>query len=310
MTDRSDLIMTLGKVLIAAAWADHDLAHEEVNSLKDLLFHLPDLNARGWAELDIYLHSPVTPQERERLVEDLASQIRTERDRKLALEYLEALVHADGSLPAEEEQVFAEIREAIEQADTGVLGLMGSLVGSAVSRRSAAAADYPNRERHLEDFVRNRIYYSLSRRLHLEERDLLSELPEGRLRTLSLAGGLMARIAHVDKDISDEELTLIVRALQQDWDLSQEEATFVAGVATTEVATKLDRYRLTREFYEATERKQRLDFLRTLFEVAAADGKASHDEIEEIRTISRAFKLTHREFIEAKLTLPKERRAS
>jgi hypothetical protein len=36
---------------------------------------------------------------------------------------------------------------------------------------------------------------------------------------------------------------------------------------------------------------------------------ASYDEIEEIRVIARSLKLSHRQFIEAKLKLPPDRRA-
>lgn len=310
MSNRPDLIMSLGKVLIAAAWSDHDLAIEEVNSLKDLLFHLPGLTANQWAELEIYLHSPVKEAERERLVAELQRQIRSERDRKLALNALTELVEADGELGQEERATFDQIRSAIEEANTGVIGAVGSLMTSAVRRRSQAAADYPNREDRLGDFVRNRVYYSVRQRLRMGEAELSSELSEDRLRTLSLAGGLMARVAHVDEQVSDDELAAMVKALHREWDLTDEEAAFVAGVAVTEIASDLDGYRLSREFYEATSREDRLRFLEVLFEVAAADGQASHQEIEDIRSIARTLKLTHREFIEAKLTLPKDKRAS
>lgn len=310
MANRSELILTLGKVLIAAAWSDHDLAVEEVNSLKDLLFHLPGLTSNQWAELDIYLHSPVGEAERERLVQELQDQIRNERDRELALEALTELVQADGELGRDEQTAFDEIQAAIQGASTGVLGAVGGLMGGALQRRSQAAADYPNREDRLEDFVRNRVYYTVRQRLRMGEAELTSELSEDRLRTLSLAGGLMARVAHVDEQISDDELGAMVDALREEWDLTDDEAAFVAGVAVTEIAADLDGYRLSREFYEATRREDRLHFLEVLFEVAAADGQASHREIEDIRAIARTLKLTHREFIEAKLTLPKEKRAS
>jgi hypothetical protein len=42
--------------------------------------------------------------------------------------------------------------------------------------------------------------------------------------------------------------------------------------------------------------------------VAAADGHASYDEIEEIRQISRTLKLPHEAFIDAKLRVPREQR--
>lgn len=84
----------------------------------------------------------------------------------------------------------------------------------------------------------------------------------------------------------------------------------MAGVAATEIAGELDGYRLSREFYEATTREARLGFLEALFHVAAADGEASHEEIEDIRRIARTLKLTHSEFIDAKLTLPRDKRAT
>ncbi|MFP3855320.1 MAG: TerB family tellurite resistance protein [Anaerolineales bacterium] len=310
MPPRSDLIFSLGKVMIAAAWADHDLSEEEVNSLKDLLFHLPELNASQWAELDIYLHSPVSEAERDRLLEELQRQIRTDSDKELALEALESVAEADQESGQTEQQVFNEIREAIETADTGVVGLLGGLMTGAIQRRGRATSDFPNREEKLDDFVRNRIYYSLVQRMKRDPGAVSLDIPEDQLRTLSLAGGLMARVAHVDAEVTENELQAIVEALTTYWQLGEEAALFVAGVATSEIANDLDLYRLTREFYEATDRDQRLHFLEVLFQVAAADGQATHEEIEEIRRITRTLKLSHRNFINAKLTLPKERRSS
>ena len=105
------LIMTLAKVLIAAAWADGELTHEEVNSMKDLLWRLPQLSARDWASLQIYIDSPVGGAERARLVSELQQAIRTSRDRDLVLATVEDLMHADGEVSEAEEQVAGEIRE-------------------------------------------------------------------------------------------------------------------------------------------------------------------------------------------------------
>ena len=88
------LIMTLAKVLIAAAWADGELSHEEVNSMKDLLWRLPQISARDWASLQIYIDSPVGNAERARLVSDLQQAIRTAGDRDLVLATLDQLMHA------------------------------------------------------------------------------------------------------------------------------------------------------------------------------------------------------------------------
>ncbi len=67
-----NLIVSLAKVLIAAAWADGELNNEEVNIMKDLLYQLPTGSASGnsfytareWSEIEMYLDSPVPPEER------------------------------------------------------------------------------------------------------------------------------------------------------------------------------------------------------------------------------------------------------
>ena len=57
-----------------------------------------------------------------------------------------------------------------------------------------------------------------------------------------------------------------------------------------------------------TTESERLDFIDVLFDVAAADGALSFEETEEIRTIAYVLKLTHRQFIDAKLKVPAELR--
>lgn len=44
--------------------------------------------------------------------------------------------------------------------------------------------------------------------------------------------------------------------------------------------------------------------------MADADGGVSYREIEEVRSIARSLKLAHEDFIAAKQTIPRERRAT
>jgi uncharacterized tellurite resistance protein B-like protein len=298
------LILTLAKVLIAAAWSDGELAVEEINSMKDLLYQIPQLSARQWASLSMYIESPVDDAERARLVEELRSDIRTEQDKELALTTLDAMVAADGRTTDQEESAVTGIKAAVETVDVGFLT---NLVKGLAGRRSQTVANAPNREEYLEDFIRNKVYYGVRRRLDLGEAEI--DLSEKQLRTLSLAGGIMAQIAHINPQITDDEVERMVDALETYWHLSTEQAAFVASVAISETASLLDRYRLTREFADACAYEERVEFLDVLFAVAAADGMASYEEIEEIRQIAQILKLTHEEFIEAKLKLPDDQRA-
>jgi uncharacterized tellurite resistance protein B-like protein len=315
MPDKN-LILTLAKVIIAAAWADGEMALEEINSLKDLLFQLPysgfktgaRTTAREWATLEIYIESPVDAAERARLVEALQATLQTPEDKALALAALENLIWADGVVTEEEQRVAKEIRAAIEAVSVGTLAQLGRLIRGPVQRRSQAVAGAPDREEFLDDFIKNRVYYAVCRRLDLGATELT--IPEADLRKLSLAGGLMAQVAHVDREVTEGEFDAMVKSLQAGWDITGEAAALVAEVAVSRVGADLDHYRTAREFFSSTTEDERIRFLEVLFAVADADGYVSHDEIEEIRRVATSLKLTHRQFIDAKLTIPGERRAS
>jgi uncharacterized tellurite resistance protein B-like protein len=312
MSDKN-LIITLAKVIIAAAWADGEMTLEEINSLKELLFRLPraggvQITGREWARLEMYIESPVSAAERARLVELLQAALRGPKDRALALSALEDLIQADGVVTNEERAVVEEIKTAIEAVDLGMIGQLGRLIRGTVQRRSQAVADAPNREEYFEDFIKNKVYYAVQQRLNLGQVEL--DIPEADLRKLSLAGGLMAQVAHVDREVTEDEFDRMVHALQASWDITPEAAAFVAEVAVSAVSADLDYFRLTRQFSTSTTEDERVRFLDVLFAVADADGRVSHDEIEEIRRIARSLNLTHKQFIGAKLKIPRERRAN
>ncbi len=305
---KSNAIMALAKVMIATAWTDGSVTNEELNSLKDLLFQLPEMTASDWAELDIYIETPVGEAERARLVADLQASLRSSKDKELAIGMIDQLLSADGEISAEERETAEQIKSAIRHANVGMLGSMGNFLGSSVNRRSKAIANAPNRELYLDDYVKNKVFYNVSRRLELEESEI--DIPEKELRRLSLAGGLMARVAYVDQEVKEDEFASIVSAIQDNWDLDDVEAALVAESAVSTITKGLDYYRLSRRFFESTTEDERVRFMDALFAVADADGRVSHEEIEEIRTISMVLKMTHKQFIDAKLKIPRERRAN
>lgn len=305
---KPNVIKALAKVMIAAAWADGSVNVDEVNSLKDLLFRLPGMTASDWAELDIYLDAPIGEAERARLVAELQSALATSQDKALAIAALDEVVSVDGKISEEEQRTIEEIKSAIQSANIGVFGKMGKLMGNSVNRRTQAVENAPNRELHLEDFVKNRIFYQVNRRLELGETSI--HLPEDQLRKLSLAGGLMARVAYLDGEVEEGEFDTMVRAIQANWGISDLEAALVAEIAVSEITKGLDYYRLSRQFFESTTEEERVRFLDVLFAVADGDGGVSYPETEEIRMIANGLKLTHMQFIDAKLRIPPERRSS
>ncbi len=304
----SALLMALAKVIIAAAWADGSVDYEEINSLKDLLFRLTDMTARDWASLDIYIDSPVGEVERQRLIEDLKANLRTEQDKQLALASLRALISADGSVDEEEELVFEQIKNELDNVGTGLFGSMNRLMLRPVQRRTQTVAGQPNRERYLDDFIDNRIYYHV--REQMENGEIELDLPDEDIRKLCLTGGLLARVAHVDRDFTQAEVDWMKKALQEKWQINRQAADLIVDIATTDIAEAVDYFRLSRQFFECTTETERIRFTEALFTIAVQDGQVSYDEIEEIRTIAYVLKLTHKQFIDAKLTIPREQRSN
>ena len=298
--------MALAKVLIAVAWADQEIAEEEVNSLKDLLFRLPDLSARQWDELQVYLDAPVGADERQRLVEELLSTLVTPADRTLVLRALDDLVAADHVTTRAEREALGAVQEALGSLAPPVLKRLGGLLGGAIGRRTAAVAKAPNREEHLEDYVKNRVFFRLRNRSDVAADEL--DLGETELRKVALAGALLARVAHVDADVSDQEINAMAEAVEQGWSLPHAEALVVAEVAASEAARGLDYFRASRQFFEVTNHTERIGLLDSLFAVARSHDQVSNEEIEEIRMIANSLKLSHKQFINAKLKVPRDER--
>ena len=116
MADKS-FILELGKLLIAAAWADGTLSTEEVNGLKELLFQLPDISGEEWMELELYMVSPVTEEERQRLLNRVLQRITSQTDKDLAKDVLRKLV-LSGSQGADPQiEVVKRLQEDIEKIE-------------------------------------------------------------------------------------------------------------------------------------------------------------------------------------------------
>jgi uncharacterized tellurite resistance protein B-like protein len=247
----------------------------------------------------MYIEEPVGPDERARLVTELQNAIRSSGDKRLVLEALRSMAEADGTVSPAEESTLAEIEQALADVQTGIIGGIDRLLGSSMQERREAVAGAPNREAFFDDFLKNKVYYRLAR--HLRQDELQLSLSEEEQRRLALAGGLMAKVAHSDREVSDEEFETIRSIIRRHWDLDEEEAAFVAEVALAAVHVTYDTLRMMRELFALTTEDERRQVVTALFAVAAADGEIAHDEHEEIRMMARGLKLTHRDFIEAKL---------
>ncbi len=298
-----ELVYKLAELVIAAAWADGELSNDELNSLKDLLFNLPEIYEEDWHRLKLYMDTPVEAEEAERLMNDVLSEIRGASDRQLVVKTLDALVHSDGKATTAEEEFVEEVKAAIEARRGIVRGLRNTL--KRLINRRAKPSEAPNREEHFDDYLENEIYHGV---VHVRGGNMV-RLPDQQLRKLCLSAGFMAWVAHTEAVIQDDERNRIANMLSSIWGLTPPEGQLVADVACEKVMKGLDYQRLCRTYFESTEHDERVKLLEQVFQIANAAGKIQHEEIERIREISQRLKVSHQEFIQAKLTISREDRA-
>jgi len=302
----TEFIMSLARLVIAAAWADSELTNEEINALKDLLFNLDQVTGEQWAELELYMDSAVSAEQTQQLLQDVLGRVKSEQDTHFVLETLEKLVAADGVVTEQEQELLEHVKDALSTVDTGLLARLSGLLRSAVTARTGTCRGATQRGAEIDDFIKNAIYHELKSRLQKDQAGI--DLADKELRKLCLAAGLLCRIAAVDEEISDPEKQTISRVLIEKWHLSAPQADLVAEISRHRTLKGLDYFRLARGFFECTTLDERRNFLKCLFQIANACGKTSYNEIEQIRKIARSLKLSHRDFIDAKLTVPDEDR--
>jgi len=286
--------------MIAVAWIDGTLDASEMNALKSLLLAMPHMTGREWAKLEIYMDSPVSEAERKVLINDMIDAIRNTSDKTRVLQTIEALIAIDGNVTVSEQAVFNELKKAIESKKTGFSELFSNLTGTILRKRTKKEKMAFTRESQLEDFARNKILYDLKR-----ECPTLSQMPENHLKKLCSAAALLGRVANTDDCFSQHEQSIIASVLIAEWGLADSEAKLLTDIVRNRVAEGIDYYHLTRCFYEQTTIKERRQFIKCLFKIANASEQTSLDEIEEIRKIAKFLKVSHSDFIEAKLTIPR-----
>jgi uncharacterized tellurite resistance protein B-like protein len=118
-------------------------------------------------------------------------------------------------------------------------------------------------------------------------------------RHLALFALLLARVANVDLDVSEEETEAMVRVVECVGELSPEQAELVVAIAKVEnrLFGETHDYLAARQFRDLASESQKRDLLHCLFAVAAADDRIDVAEEESIREIGRELLVTNDEYL-------------
>ncbi len=284
-----EIALALGRVIVAAAWADGEIQGEEIDCLKDLLFQLPELDDQGWAELETVLDKPVTAGERKRFVRELKSLLVSRADIEFVFYALEQIVRADGVVTQSEKALLDDIKAGISDVAPNELNSFERLLHQPIQTRRALIRDRLSKAQDLEDFIS-------SSAVDLRQRLGKSAVSLQRVRKFCLAAMLIARIVRCDDRSSSLERDTGQKLLAECWNLKDEEAGWLTDLCFGRVLGDMDLVRVCRSFYNITKAEERLDLLRILFQIAVADHSLSEEEMREILDITANLKISQGDF--------------
>jgi uncharacterized tellurite resistance protein B-like protein len=130
----------------------------------------------------------------------------------------------------------------------------------------------------------------------------LDRLDPARARYIAAFAYILSRVARADLQISDEELAVMERLVQDKGDLPEEQAVMVVQMAKTQsiLFGGVENFLVTREFDKIATREQKISLLHCLFAVSVADQSISSAEDTTIRAIADELHLDHADFIAVK----------
>jgi uncharacterized tellurite resistance protein B-like protein len=141
-------------------------------------------------------------------------------------------------------------------------------------------------------------------------RDALTELiaalerhePE-RARHLARFAYLLGRVAHADQHVSAEEIAVMEQLVSREGHLPPDQATLVVALAknSTRLFGGSDDFIVARDFARDATYEQRLDLVRCLFAVSAAESSISIAEEREIQRIARELRIEPADIVRLRL---------
>jgi uncharacterized tellurite resistance protein B-like protein len=122
---------------------------------------------------------------------------------------------------------------------------------------------------------------------------------EDEIRLITGCAGLLGTVAYADMDMSAAERDKIGSILTEYLHLSPRQVAAIQKLITNHRIQlfALEDHVYPRLINAVTDRAQRMDLLRLLFALAAADRAISSDEEATLRTVAEGLQLRHRDYV-------------
>jgi len=285
------------KVLACVAWADEEVTTEEMNFIKQFVRKF-DLSGDDWAQVEMYLVEKVELEEMKQVTQRFLSRARRKKERAMLVKAVEDLLQGNESLTPQEKEWLRDLEEVVAESKGAAFLLDGLRSLLRIGGTTQEMQD-GSREAYLHDFIHNRVLFKLRRRLGAKQ--LEKEGSPDKLKRLTLSAALLGRVGYVDIDFLPQEEAYMKKVLHEIWGTSEAAVGAVTEVALETVRQGVDLHRLVHEVKRIMPMPERRRLIEGVFALSKAEGKMSHEEVEEIRKIAYMLDFSHKLFIESKL---------
>ncbi len=124
------------------------------------------------------------------------------------------------------------------------------------------------------------------------------------------SAALLVHCAKADGEQSVEETTHLQSALEEHFDLSQDEITSIIEAAEAHEREAIDLHRFTRVLHQNLDRDGRLNMVRMLWEMADADGNIDHDERRMVSLTAKLLEVEVHDAVAARQAAQAKRNAT
>jgi uncharacterized tellurite resistance protein B-like protein len=119
---------------------------------------------------------------------------------------------------------------------------------------------------------------------------------------------ILLEMARIDSEFSAEEQESLINILKKRYELSDEDAEQLIQASNEELEGSIDLWRFTNLINRNYAIEEKLEIIRTVWEIAYADGKLDKHEDYLLHKLAELLHLTHKQLIDAKLNVLEDRR--
>lgn len=279
------LDVSLGKLLITAAWVDGEVNDHEKACFRNLILKMPNICMDDWRKLKIYLAYPQSTQEQEYIVKEFCEKIFIEGHAELAWQKLFQVLKADGNINDAENDFVKFLQNDLDANVQGFLrALKFYLFRSSIENQNAWNAKSISRDKFIHEFFENPLYFLFRKALVHEDFTIPHSKPE--LQKVCLFASILSWIANEDGRISLDEEEMIFRILTETCGISQNIAECILKVAGLIDISDLEVEDLTQNLADSTQVGEREQFFLAISKLILLDRVISVRELECLRSIA------------------------